>query len=161
MSVLLVDPPAGVGQATVRYLIDEGDEVRVLVGDRKETSVWKSLGAYVAAGDPTDQDLVERACQNVRTVVVFSAPDAAVVSGARTAGVGRLISVTRRDIEPVDDLEHVVLVIGARGWWSRARCSDDDVAAAISAADDLASIPNRPVYLSESEGREALRLSSS
>lgn len=158
MSLLLVEPPVAVGEATVRHLVGEGDEVRVLVRDKDQSATWKAVGAYVAAGDPSDDDLVERACQNVRTIVVFDMPAIPLVAGARAAGVGRVISVTGRPIDPVPDLEHVALVVGRRRWWPGSGYSPEDVALAISAADDVATVPPGPVLLAEPRGWRALKL---
>lgn len=158
MSVLLIDPPAGVGEPTVRHLVGEGDEVRVLVRAKDQAATWKAVGAYVAAGDLSDEDLVERACQNVRTIVVFEQPAPPLLAGARAAGVGRVISVTGSAIGPIEDLEHVGLVVGRGRWWARSGCSDEDVALAISAADDVAIVPHGPVDLTEPRGWVSLKL---
>lgn len=158
MSLLLVDPPARVGVAVVDHLVAEGDEVRVLIQDKASGAAWRSRGAFVATGDADDEDLVERACQNVRTVVVFGPPTAALVAGSRAAGAGRVITITGTAIPRVDALEHVRLVTRGRTWWSRSRCSDEDVAIAVSAADDLVAVPVEPVFLTEPAGRRALKL---
>ncbi|HWC14353.1 MAG TPA: NAD(P)H-binding protein [Actinomycetota bacterium] len=157
MSLLLVDPPVAAGEATVRHLLGEGDEVRVLVRNKDHGGTWKAAGAHVAAGDPSDEDLVERACQNVRTIVVFGTPGPALLTGARAAGVGRVISVTASPIETVEDLEHVALVVGRR-WWPRSGRSHEDVAVAISAADDIVTVPHGPVHLGEARGWRSLKL---
>lgn len=158
MSVLLIEPPRGPGEAAVRLLFVEDDEVRVLLRDGSEAPHWRSLGAFVATGDPDDEDLVERACQNVRTVVIFGPPTAALVTGASAANVSRLVSVTSRAVARVPHPEHVRLVTKARRGLLKSRCRDEDLAVAISAADDLASVPVEPVYLTDPEGWSALKL---
>lgn len=157
MSLLLVEPPEELGRATVLQLLAEGDEVRVLVRDRRLVSRWKELNAYVAVGDPNDEDLVERACQNVRTIVAFKEPAPPLIAGAKAAGVGRVVTVTGKEVPPTEGIEHVVIVTrGPRPWRSFGDATG--IAHAVSAADDLASVPDRPVRLTEPEGWKALNL---
>ena len=153
MSVLLVGADDGLGAALIRRLIAEGDEVRVIEADEKAAIRWRSLGAHVAAGEITDSDLIERAAQGVRTLVLFDGEVATVqpvVEGASLARVDRLV-LCSSDLQ--DDamasirasrIDYVVLrtAVGRRRFWGgQNQLSDDVIAEAIDAADDLADEP--------------------
>jgi uncharacterized protein YbjT (DUF2867 family) len=153
MSVLLVGAVDGLGAALMRRLIAEGDEVRVIEADEKAAIRWRSLGAHVAAGEITDSDLIERAAQGVRTLVLFDGEVATVqpvVEGASLARVDRLVLCSS---DPQDDamasirasrIDYVVLrtAVGRRRFWGgQNQHSDDVIAEAIDAADDLAGEP--------------------
>lgn len=161
MSILLIEPDQDLGAAIVRRLVEEGDEVRVLVGD---PTGWKERGVYVAVGDPMDPDLVERACTNVRTIVfTFTSKSvpvsllAAVVPAARTAGTDRVIvCATGADERAKRWLEnsnssYVSLITGRRGFLPKRAVEADLVAEAVSAADDLAGEPKLEVDLTNEE----------
>jgi hypothetical protein len=139
VSVLLVTPPASIGSAVIERLLAQGDEVRV-VGDGIGSQEWRRLGAHVATGDP-DADLIERAGQGARTVVVFDEPYPEVIEAARAARIERLVSVTQR-LTPqakseldASGLSYVLLL-----WRKRTlrQISSKDIAEAVDAADDLA-----------------------
>ena len=170
MSLLIVEPTAGPGLEIARYLIEEGDEVRVVVTDHADRTAFEEIGAYVAVGDPGDDDLIERACQNVRTVILHDPPLKRlvpvlpdIVRGARRAGVDRMILAAERplqvaDVFDKDAMSYVVMTTRGRGLRTR-RVPVRDLAEAISAADDLAGEPHLAVDLSTSEGWQDLRLS--
>lgn len=169
MSILVLEPTGRLGEVTVRHLIDEGDEVRVLI--TRDADRWKSSGAYVASGHAEDEDLVERACRNVRTVVVHEPATGrlgpgltSVLEAAARGGVGRAVVVSsqrRPYIEGIlEDLPlDVVLLTWAKGLLHRRKITDEHVAIAISAADDLAGNPRMKVDLGSDEGWKSLRLS--
>jgi hypothetical protein len=168
VSVLLIEPGTDLGVAIVERLIAEGDEVRVLVRD---PGGWKARGAFVATGDPMDPDLVERACTNVRTIVfTFTGREVplsllgAALPPAAKAGVDRVVvccpspdAGATRALE-ASGLDHVLIATGRRGFLPRKTIEPADVAAAVSAADDLAGSPKLVVDLTTDEGRAALGL---
>ncbi|MGH2757131.1 MAG: hypothetical protein ACRDI3_05020, partial [Actinomycetota bacterium] len=147
VSVLLMGLPEDVAQATIEHLTAQGDEVRVIEPDPTVQQQWRSAGAHVATGD-LDADLVERAAQGVRTLVLgrwlppSDEPVEELLEGAVRAGVGRLVVYTDRD--DADGwaqrfAESVVLraprklsLFGGRG------PSGTEAAKLIDAADDLA-----------------------
>lgn len=166
MSVVLVWPPPSLGRALVTTLLKEGDEVRVIVPPT-EGDDYRALGAYVATGDPFDPDLVERACQGARTIVFadtggsFSGTFEPALEGARRAGVGRAIVSTARPNRRVsevlaNDPGDYVHLLSARGVFRKT--SDEALAAAVNAADDLSGVPRTIVDLSTEEGWRALGL---
>jgi uncharacterized protein YbjT (DUF2867 family) len=154
VSVLLIGVDAELGAALIPRLIAQDDEVRVIEADENTAARWRSLGAHVAAGETTDSDLIERAAQGVRTLVLFEGAAAAVepvVEGASLARVDRLVLCSSG---PQDDamasirasrIDYVVLRTGVgrrRLWGGRNQAlSHEVVAEAIDAADDLAGKP--------------------
>lgn len=171
MSILIVEPEDSLGPELVGRLKAEGDEVRVLVSDRAQGERWKSLGAFVAIGDPLDADLVERACTNVRTlVIVFSGRTRSasvlhtLLPAASAAGTGRVVVCAPEarpemlEVLDASSLEYVVLVAGRRGFLPRKGPDMASIAAAVSAADDLAGEPRMVVDLTRPEGWAALKM---
>lgn len=153
MSILLIDPPADVGEPVVTRLIRQGDEVRVLERNPTRASLWTRLGAHVARGDPSDDDLIERAATNCRTIVTFTddAERLAIAAGAaRAARVERMIAVVTKDREITADVEVIQLVARTKGLL-RKPTPPDALAAAIDAADDIAHVPDTRLDLNESE----------
>lgn len=164
MSVLLVRPPGQLGPAVIDRLLSQGDVVRVIEGDASAAARWKRLGAFVARGSEGDSDLVERAAQDVRTVVVFEDAQAsieAILEGAELAGVGRLVLCTPKPSEPAlglvrtSRLDYVVLRTARPGPWRRAQ-QPGSTAEAIDAADDLGGHPRLEVDLRDARGRRKL-----
>jgi Trk K+ transport system NAD-binding subunit len=173
MSILLIRAGGPIGETVARRLRAEGDEVRVVEPAEEPAEAWRELGVKVAPGRDDDADLIERAAQGVRTVVVFDGESGPagdvieeVVAGIAAAGVERVIVCARRPDQMVVDavrtsgLDYVVLTVG-RGLLSRKRVSDEDVAEAIDAADDLAGSPRLELDLTTRESWAALGLSSS
>ena len=162
MSILLVGADGDVGEAVVARLVQQGDEVRVIETDERASDRWRALGAHVARGAADDADLVERAAQNVRTVVVLGEIDVRpVVQGAAAAGVDRLV-LTRPagDATDVADcgLDYVVLVVPRTRLVRRRAVAAGALAEAIDAADDLAGNPKIVVDLGTDRGRSDLGL---
>ena len=160
MSVLLVGLPARVARRLVDHLVAQGDEVRIVEQDQRAAEEWKARGAHPARGAATDADLIERAAQGVRTVIVGDARGAggpavvnAAVAGAKLAaarGEGvRLVLLAahppRDAVEAVraSGMDYVVLWTTASSqlWPPSARRRLDDVVAALDAADDLSGNP--------------------
>lgn len=171
MSILIVEPDDSLGPVLVTRLISEGDEVRVLIQDRAGTPRWQALGAFVAIGDALDADLVERACQNVRTlVVVFPGRKRSasllhvLLAGAGAAGTGRVVVCTADPPAEVvtvleaSELDYVILNAGRRGFLPKRGPDMDTLAAAVSAADDLVNHPRMVVDLTRPEGWAALKM---
>jgi hypothetical protein len=142
----------------------------VLTPDRAEGDRLRALGAHVARGRFDDHDLIERACQNVRTIVfgdrALTTDDGeALFFGGRNAKVGRwvyCVSAPRAEVAQKLrgwDAEHVVLATSRgllRGEVDAAR-----VAEAIDAADDLAGEVRLELDLREGSAWRALKLEPS
>jgi len=171
MSILIVEPDDSLGPELVATLRAEGDEVRVLVGDRSQAERWKGLGAFVAVGDALDADLVERACTNVRTLVAAFPGKTrsasllqALLPAASAAGTGRIVVCAPEaasemlQVLNAHSLDYVVLVAGRRGFLPRKGPDMASLAAAVSAADDLAGEPRMVVDLTRPEGWAALKM---
>ena len=167
MSLLLIGLNEEYGPALVKRLIAEGDVVGVIEPDPRRAEMWRDLGAHVAIGTPMDFDLVERAAQHARSIVVLtdlwedpvSIVDP-ILTGARLApGEGaRMIFVVERSGGVGETLaesgfDFVILEIGdARSWTGRRKKpAAADVAEAVNAADDLAGSPRLVVDLTDTE----------
>lgn len=172
MSILLVGLSESLARVLSRRLIAQGDEVRVLVaGGLTQPEL---PGVHVASGQYLDDaDLIERACQNVRTVVLgedLPSPRSdhlgPLIQGARAADVSRIVYYDPAPdlsiVEPLrtSDLEYVILAGGRSGLLRRASVHDDeDVAEAIDAADDTSGDLHLELDLTQPSGWEALKLS--
>ena len=91
--------------ALVDRLLSQGDEVRVIEEDRDQADDLSRRGAHVAVGAPDDADLIERAAQGVRSVIVMDdkrydlgAVVEAVCDGAAAAGRDIRIIVSGADV---------------------------------------------------------------
>ncbi|MDQ3751493.1 MAG: hypothetical protein M3333_01185 [Actinomycetota bacterium] len=167
MSVLLVCPSKQIGTAVIGLLTMQSDTVRVIEPDAALAALWKELGAYVARGPATDADLIERAAQDVRTVVLFEEAQPsieAVLEGAELAGVERLVVCARGPSENLlrlvraSRMDYVVLATGT-GLLGRARRLRS-TAEAIDAADDLGGHPRLELDLDDPASRRSLGLQS-
>jgi hypothetical protein len=147
--------------------MDQGDDIRIIEPDPRRAELWKTVGAHVALGSPADVDLVERAAQQVRTIVVMEEATewmGAIVEGAASAGVGRIVAVARQtsrsaSILQTTALEWVLMKMPRRRLPSRApRVDHDRIAEAIDAADDLAGPVHLELDLSDSSAWTALGL---
>lgn len=151
MSILLIDPPADVGEQVVTRLIRQGDQVRVLERNPTRAGLWTRLGAHVARGDPADDDLIERAATNCRTVVTFTDDVeglAIAARAARAARVERMIAVVSKGREIAADVE-VIQLIARTKRLLRKPTPPDALAAAIDAADDIAQMSDTRLDLNE------------
>ncbi len=166
MSVLLVGLPHDVTRAVVERLIAQDDEVRTIENDAEHAAELKALGAFIAGGDSGDPDLIERAAQNVRTIVAGEGVREgleAIAEGARLAKVERLVFVgdapdasVTRSWGSVD--QKVLLWRGRRGRLRDSRVDAKRTAIAIDAADDLAGEIDLDLDLHEADSWRALGL---
>jgi Trk K+ transport system NAD-binding subunit len=145
VSILLVEPARDIATSVVIKLLDQGEEVRIVaIAPEPE---WSDLGAHIARGDGTDADLLERAGQGARTVVLFDPSGeqaAAAVEAATNARIERLVVCSKRMGEEVDvvrtsGLSYVLLLTGRRARNSAADAIDwaDDVAGDVKLEVDL------------------------
>lgn len=158
MSVLLVGVEPDLARAVIARLLAQGDQVRAVVAPGQDPAPFE--GAHLATGDPADDDLVERAAQGARTIVLgATAPAEAALDGAARARVERAVFVGRA---PGDDLPEgmswVALVTPRPRLGRRRGPSPEALAEAVDAADDLAGEPRLVADLSTPEGWAALRL---
>ena len=173
MSVVLIGADEVWGPAIVERLRDEDDIVGVIEEEPGRRDLWRDLGAHVALGSGTDPDLVERAVQHARSIVVFERPAGrgelldGVFQGARLAPgeTARILYVTSdedaavREALDASAFDYVVLRLPRRSRWRRAPVlTPADLADAVNAADDLAGNPRLDVDVSSAEGRQALGL---
>ena len=170
MSVLLLNARPPLGHELAGRLLVQDDEVRVVETDPAAVEGWRSLGVHVAPAGDVDADLVERAAQGCRSVVLFEdgpleleAIAGVALEGATHARVERLIVAGR---EPNPRL--VALLSGASLqfvvlWSGRSRLLKQPVAVAavaeaIDAADDLGGEPKLELDLRKPESWRALML---
>lgn len=174
MSVLLVAAGGGIGDAIVDRLLESGDEVRVVGPGARDAERWRGRGVHIAAGDPRDADLVERAAQNVRSIIGFDDTDSgwsgaleAAITGGERAGVERIIVCATSEKTTAEvrvsksPLEYFLLVTGPqRGWraFGARTVATEAVAMAVDAADDLAGHPRLVLDLRRPEAWRTLRL---
>ena len=142
MSLLIVGLALEVTLELIPLLIGQSDEVRIVESNPSQIERWRSLGAQVARGVPDDDDLIERAAQNVRTLVVGDDAKLETLEGARRAGVGRVVCLGRSfDSHQIGNQidEYVILrMSGKRRLGGKGKLSAPDAARLIDAADDLA-----------------------
>ena len=156
MSVLLMGLDDDFGPVLVRKLVGEGDTVGVIDTNEDRAMRWRQLGAHVAKGSPEDADLIERAAQHARSIVVVEPTEidptavvAAVVQGARLVPgeAPRIVYVgenaSAHGILTSSGLDHVILRRGRRRGLSlrSSKPSAAELAEAVNAADDLAGAP--------------------
>ncbi|MFN2390282.1 MAG: hypothetical protein ABR575_11865 [Actinomycetota bacterium] len=174
MSVLLIGLDWELGEIVVERLLGQGDEVRVLEDDPTRAAMWRTHGAHVATGHADDADLIERAAQGVRTIVLGGtlpvAHEVALAAIQDAATTGRLdVRVVvhaggRRDGTAAArslgeaGLEHVVVMERGRRALGRRSPTRAKVAEALDAADDLAGAPRMVLDLTEAEAWRALGL---
>ncbi len=154
-----------------RRLISQDDEVRVIAMPGEDAESLRNLGAHVARGQTLDADLVERAAQNVRSIVIGAVePEtmSEILEGARFARVERVIVCSDQPQRAAVDLlreasiQYVVLTYRKPGRLRRRNSRTDDyVALAIDTADDLAGEPRLELDLSSPSAAEALGLDPS
>ena len=173
MAVLLIGLDEELGTALIRRLRAQDDEVRVIEESPSAAARWKSLGAHVASGPEWDADLIERAAQNVRTIVVGPAhrrtPSTlmeAVIAGGEHATPGMRVVVFGSNIDDgvvaalrASVLDYVILLTPLKGLLTRrSKVSPDALAQAIDAADDLAGSPRLELDLGDVSAWEALKV---
>ncbi len=152
------------GAAVVNRLLEAGDEVGVVEPSPERSETWRRAGAHVARGSARDADLIERASQNARTLVVLDVDQEilrAAVEGARLAGVERIVVTGTRTLPEStallrsSGLDYVVLETGRRLLGAAAPAN---VARAVDAADDLPGRPRLELLLRTAEAWRELRL---
>ncbi|MFN2488974.1 MAG: hypothetical protein ABR529_04420 [Actinomycetota bacterium] len=150
-----------VTEVLIARLIDQSDEVRIVETERDAAARWRALGAHVAVGSPVDADLIERAAQYARTIVVIDdgvnaleATVSAAIEGGLLASSGVRLVVCAGTIAASiaatierSGLSYVLLRTGAGAARRRRRISRTAIAAAIDAADDLAGEPRLDLEL--------------
>jgi uncharacterized protein YbjT (DUF2867 family) len=159
------------GEVLAMRLVDQGDDVRVLGQARDDADGWRRFGARPALGDPRDPDLIERASQGVRSIVLISSAAAdvdiagAAIDGGKAAGVDRLIVCADLLDKRVNalvrgsGLDHVLLQRARRlGPLNLRGIKDADAAAAVDAADDMDGNPKLELDLTRKESWAALNL---
>ena len=166
MSVLLLGASGELGEAIVRKLLDQGDEVRAIENEPSSAASLRDLGVHIARGREIDSDLIERAGQNARTLIVIDPEDAVVteaIEAARNAAIERLIvcgQVGREIVEVVrsSGLQYVILLGTERGRLLRRSVPAAAVAEAVDAADDLAGEPHLELDLTRGSAWKELGL---
>jgi hypothetical protein len=173
MSILLVALDEDLMPSLIGRLTEQGDEVRVIEADESAADCWRSLGAHVASGPQWDADLVERAAQNVRTIVVGDRHDRdptelmeALVEGGALASPDMRFVVVGQVRPPAlaalrdSELEYVILgSVTRRGLLGRRRgVPPERLAEAVDAADDLAGDPRLELDLGEESAWRELKL---
>ena len=165
MSILLIGLEDELGPALLERLLEEGDVVGVIEEDAARAARWRELGAHVASGQPTDFDLVERAAQHARSIVVldFRLANAlevidAVLSGVRLVpGEAARIIVVASSSDPAvgealtnSEFDFVILRSARGRSWIRSgsKIKSESIAEAVNAADDLAGSPHLDLDLS-------------
>ncbi len=165
MSILLIGDPGSLGEVLVRRLIRQGDDVRAIATDAGAGDL-AGHGVHIARGPDLDADLVERAAQNVRTIVTFDPSLESmelVLEGARGAGVERVVvygaavPASVRERLRRADVDYVVLRAPRRGRF-RKRMSEAALAEAIDAADDTAGTLRVELDLNEISAWRTLKL---
>lgn len=171
MSVLLIGLGRELALAVIERLTSQRDEVRVVDEDPAALRDYKAAGAHTALGATDDDDLIERAAQNVRTLVLGESATEdtvrAALAGAARARTGRIVLCRRRsDPSPSEQLagamlDYVVLRIpGApRALFKKhAALPVASLAEAIDASDDLAGAPRLDLDLGDAAGWAALKM---
>jgi hypothetical protein len=166
VSILLVGGGGSLREAVARRLIAQGDEVRAVELDPGAAETLRSLGVHIARSAYLDPDLVERAAQNVRTIVVFDpSPEVMepVLEGARFASVDRVVLCGERvpDLAVTAlkavEVDYVTLSTVRKGLFKKP-IPDDRIAEAVDAADDLAGHPHLELDLTEPTAWGKLKL---
>jgi NAD(P)-dependent dehydrogenase (short-subunit alcohol dehydrogenase family) len=164
MSVVVLGASGKLGAAVVNKLLEAGDDVGVVEPSPERAEGWRRAGAHVARGNSGDADLIERAAQNARTIVVLDADRdvlCAAVEGARLAGVDRIVATGPRTAPELVELlresglDYVLLETGRR---RPGPLTPADVGRAVDAADDLAGRPRLELSLRSKEAWRELRL---
>ena len=174
MSILLIGLSEELTEELVKRLIHEGDEVRVLEDSNDNAESWRRLGAHIAHGPIWDADLIERAAQNVRTIVVgehhthdpVELMDEVVIGGGFASKDVRVVLVGQDLGAPAlrrlreSPLAYVALGgASKRSLLGRRRASAPAILAeAIDAADDLAGEPRMELDLRDEQAWAELKL---
>ena len=175
MSILLIGLEDELGPVLVQRLLREGDVIGVIEEDEDRAARWREVGAHVASGQSTDFDLIERAAQHARSIVVvdfrLSEPREvieAVLMGAQLipGERARIILVTTSREPTVgegltrSEFDFVILRTPRAGSpvRQRSKLKTESVADAVNAADDLAGSPRLDLDLRDPDSWVALDL---
>lgn len=169
MAVLVITGGSDLDVPVVSRLLNEGDEVRVLEATTARRDEWRAMGAFFAGGEADDPDLVERAAQNARTIVVLAGRVtdeviAIVLEAGLNAGVDRLVCCAEAIAGSVKEavrasrISHVLIETGRPRLLRRKEASSERAAEAVDAADDLAGDPRIEVDLTDPKQAERLLL---
>lgn len=168
MSILIVGVEPELARSLTRRLVAQGDEVRAIEMENDDPKALQGLGAHIARAPLFDADLVERAAQNVRTVVVGAVEEGMmteILDGARLARVERIILCAPDPVSESLDLvraapgQHVVLTYRKPRALRRSKSLlPEDVAEAVDAADDLAGELRLELDLDNASSWDALHL---
>lgn len=169
MAILVIAGGTDLDESVVDRLLSQGDEVRVLEPTATRRERWEAAGAFLALGEGDDPDLVERAAQNVRTIVILGDQVRLeivtnVLEAGRNAGVDRLVCCAPKISSEVrsavrgGEMDHVLMEAGRSGLLRRRAAAPELVAEAVDAADDLAGEPRLDVDLTDPEQIKLLRL---
>ena len=165
MSVLLIGNGGELAALVADRMLAQGDEVRAIATEG-DLETLASRGVHIARGPFFDADLVERAAQNVRTIVLFGTTEEVatdVIEGARAARVDRIVQCSTmipgsiRKALRASGLEYVVLQMPRKGRF-RKGVPDDAIAEAIDAADDLDGRLRLELDLNERDSWETLKV---
>lgn len=162
MSFLLVTGDASLQEALVEALVRDGDIVRVIEPDRERAARLKERKAFVAVGDPSDAELIERAGYGARTAVLADPVPVTneLLTAIAAARITRVVYAGRSrdaiDVLASAPLDHVVLK-RKRGTLGRDR-DLQLVVAAVIAADDVAGNPRVVVDLTKKNDLAQLSL---
>jgi hypothetical protein len=176
VSILLIGLSEELTEELVKRLVNEGDEVRVLEDSDDNAESWRMLGAHIAHGPRWDADLIERAAQNVRTIVVgehhIHDPTELmdeVVTGGGFASKDMRIVLVGDDLEVPglrrlreSSLAYVAMGVATkRSLLGRRRVPEPaTLAEAIDAADDLAGEPRLELDLGDEQAWSELKLTA-
>lgn len=161
---------AGIDLATalLKTLVRPDDQVRIVEEDPVLAERWRSAGAHVAPGLDDDPDLVSRAAEGARTVVLCdeSCSQEVLESLAEEAVKDRRIVVWaelgRLDPAPLraGSAQHIWLSGShrRRDWGRRKALSYEEIARVIDAADDLEGAPRWELDLTDPASWERLGL---
>lgn len=169
MAILVIAGGTDLDVVVVERLVAQGDEVRVLETSGVHRDRWRGRGVFLAVGAADDPDLVERAAQNVRTVVILPGRVTAevvanVLEVAPRAGVDRLVCCAPaiptgiRSAVRFGPLDHVMIQTGRPGLLRRRSVAPGLIAEAVDAADDLADEPRLEIELTDPQQVKLLGL---
>ena len=151
MSVVIVAGNLGVDGALAERLVGEGDTVGVVLEDDGLVDHLRARGAHVAQGSRADDDLIERAAINARTIVTFFSPangayerilEACVTAAQRLRGVRLVVWGPRIPAPALEGLRsaglsYVAIQTGRLSSRIRKTVPIPAVVEALDAADDL------------------------
>ncbi len=150
MSILIVGGGIPLTTALIEVLLERGDEVRVVEDDPELITRWRSRGARPARGAVDDVDLITRAAEGARSLVLcdefFSLATVPEIETYLSSDT-RLIFVLEHS-DPAVRLpsarQHVILrrLATRSRWGGRRGLGYDAIARLVDAADDIVGEPS-------------------